>query len=132
MTNHPSPRDGEKKPETSRVPAYSNYNVCDSFSIPAKDTITPGEAPEEHRRISRQQLEEIDMALSDRDRQVLLAVQKYRYLLTGQVQRLHFLEATTPTAALRATSRNLKKLKELGLVDSLSRRIGGVRAGSSG
>lgn len=132
MTNHPSPQDGEQKPETPATPDFSKFNVQDSFSIPAKDTTMPGEAPDEHRRISRQQLAAIDIALSARDRQVLLAVQKYRYLLTGQVQRLYFLEAATPAAALRATSRNLKKLKELGLVDSLSRRIGGVRAGSSG
>lgn len=42
------------------------------------------------------------------------------------------MDAATDTAALRATNRNLKKLKELGLIDSLTRRIGGVRAGSSG
>lgn len=132
MTNRLSPQDGEQKPEKPTAPDFSKFNVNDSFSIPAKSSPDTGEDAMEQRRISRHQLEELDLALSDRDRQVLLSVQKYRYLLTGQVQRLHFLEATTPTAALRATNRNLKKLKELGLVDSLSRRIGGVRAGSSG
>lgn len=132
MTNHPSSRDNGKKPEKPTTPDFSKFNVQDSFSVPTTDTHMTGGDTTEKRRISKQQLEELDLALSDRDRQVLLSIQKYRYLLTGQVQRLHFLEATTQTAALRAASRNLKKLKELGLLDSLSRRIGGVRAGSSG
>ena len=50
--------------------------------------------------------------------------------MTGQVQRLIFTNAATSTAALRAASRCLKKLKSLGLVCTLTRRIGGVRAGS--
>lgn len=50
-----------------------------------------------------------------------------------EVEDAHHLNnahASTPTAALRAASRNLRKLRELGLIDHLSRRIGGVRAGS--
>lgn len=51
--------------------------------------------------------------------------------MTGQIGRLLFTDAANPSAGLRAASRNLKKLNEFGLVGSLSRRIGGVRAGSS-
>ena len=57
-------------------------------------------------------------------------IQSYRYLMSRQIQRLLFTDAATPSAALRATNRSLKKLKELGLITSLSRRIGGVRSGS--
>ena len=90
-------------------------------------TTPPGAA---HRRLSRQQLETILASLNERDTQVIASVQRFRYLLTSQLQRLHFTDAATPTAALRAASRSLKKLRELGLIDHLSRRIGGVRAGS--
>ena len=50
--------------------------------------------------------------------------------MTGQIGRLLFTDAANLSAGLRAASRNLKKLNELGLISSLSRRIGGVRAGS--
>lgn len=43
---------------------------------------------------------------------------------------MYFTDAATSAAALRATARALKRLRELGLVDHLTRRIGGVRAGS--
>lgn len=66
------------------------------------------------------------------DRQILTAIQRYRYLLTGQLQRLYFTEAATPSAAHRAATRTLKRLRELGLIEHLTRRIGGVRAGSAG
>ena len=82
-------------------------------------------------RITRSQLDELNTTLSDRDKDVLRVIRDYRYLYTNQICRLYFTTATTPTAALRATSRNLKKLKELNLISNLNRRIGGVRPGSS-
>lgn len=81
-------------------------------------------------RVSRKKLNEIELGLSERDKNILRAIQTYRYLTTSQVQRLHFIAAATPSAALRATSRNLKKLKELRLIGSFNRRIGGVYPGS--
>lgn len=135
MTNRPTHQDGNKNPRKPETPDFSKFNVNDSFSVPTTDTTLAGGTPDNNdvpdiRRISKRQLEELDRTLGDRDKCVLREIQKYRYLMTGQIQRLLFTEATTSSAALRATSRNLKKLKELGLVDSLSRRIGGVRAGS--
>lgn len=99
----------------------------DSFIIPTTNVKPPGE---DRHRLSRKQLEEIAFRLSERDKQIIASIRRYRYLMTGQLQRLHFTDAATPAAALRAASRALKKLRELGLIDSLSRRIGGVRAGS--
>ena len=69
--------------------------------------------------------------LSDRDVAILESLAKCTFMLTGQIQRLHNTDASTQTAALRATAREMKKLKEYGLVKHLGRRIGGVRAGSS-
>lgn len=132
MTNRPSYRENDKSPEKPQILDFSKYNVCDSFSVSAKNSNNPSEDAGEPRRISRQRLEELDLSLSERDKLVLLSIQRYRYLLTSQIQRLHFTENESSPAALRATSRNLKKLNELGLVNSLARRIGGVRAGSSG
>lgn len=81
-------------------------------------------------RISLRQLQELEPNLSDRDKNILRTIQVYRYLTTSQIQRLHFTDAASSSAALRAASRNLKKLKELQLIDTLARRIGGVYAGS--
>lgn len=81
-------------------------------------------------RVSLKQLEELQPSLSDRDKNVLRSIQAYRYLTTSQIQRLHVIDAASPSAALRATSRNLKKLKELQLIGTLARRIGGIYSGS--
>ena len=64
--------------------------------------------------------------LSDRDIAILKSLAKCTFMLTGQIQRLHNTDASTQTAALRATAREMKKLKEYGLVKNLDRRIGGV------
>nr|WP_272917526.1 replication-relaxation family protein [Nocardioides flavescens] len=61
------------------------------------------------------------------------SVDQYRLLTTKHLQRLHFDAAhPTPLAAARACSRSLVRLKDLGVLRSLDRRIGGVRAGSAG
>lgn len=135
MTNRQT--NGEQKPqaETPEVPDFSRYKVCDSYSVPATDSPTAGGTPDagsqSSQRVSRKQLQELDGRLGERDRELLGAVQKYRYLMTGQIQRLLFTDAANPSAGLRAASRSLRKLSGFGLVGSLSRRIGGVRAGSS-
>lgn len=127
MTIPPTSRDGEKTPETRTAPDFSKFNVHDSFCNPITKTNPSGEG---RRHLSRQQLEAVLANLSERDIEVIASIQRYRYLLTSQLQRLYFSDASTPTAGLRAASRSLKKLRELGLIDHLARRIGGVRAGS--
>lgn len=131
MSSRPTYQADEKMPENRTAPDFSKFMVHDSYSSSLSHT-PPGGAGEDSRRISRQRLEEISENLSERDYQVIVSIQRYRYLLTSQVQRLFFTEAATLTAALRAASRSLKKLRELGLIDHLARRIGGVRAGSGG
>ena len=68
--------------------------------------------------------------LSDRDKEILWSLKNCRYLLTSQIQRLHFIDSVSATAALRSANRTMTKLKDYGMVESLQRRIGGVRAGS--
>ncbi len=134
MTNRLTNGDGKPQAETPTVADFSRYRVCDSYSVPATDSLTAGatsdSGAEPDRRISKRQLMELDVSLGNRDKEILHSIQRHRYLMTGQVQRLLFTDATNPSAGLRAASRSLKKLKSLGLADSLSRRIGGVRAGS--
>ena len=135
MTNRPTNQEQKPQAETPGIRGFAQYNVRDSFNVPATDTPAAGGAPNPDsqtlQRISKRQLIETDSRLGGRDRELLSAVQKYRYLMTGQAQRLLFTNAANSTAGLRAASRSLKKLSEYGLINSLSRRIGGVRAGSS-
>lgn len=71
--------------------------------------------------------------LSERDIAVLESLRAYRLLTTGLVQRLHFAVGhASKDAMLRAAMRVLNRLEAHGLVARLGRRIGGVRAGSSG
>lgn len=129
MSSRTTTQEDEKTRESRIAPDFSKFNVHDSFT---HSSSSPAIAGEEPRRLSRNQLEKISGCLSNRDREILAAIQRYRYLLTSQLQRLYFTDAATPTAALRAAARSMKKLKEMGLVEHLTRRIGGVRAGSGG
>ena len=129
MSNRTTPQASDKSRESRPAPDFSKFMVHDSFT---NSISSPAIAGEERRRLTHQQLVATAAALSARDRDILTAVQRYRYLLTGQIQRLYFYTAATPTAAHRAAARALKRLRGLGLVDHLARRIGGVRAGSGG
>lgn len=135
MTDRLTDGDGKTQAETPGIKGFAQFNVRDSFSVPATDSSATSGAPAANsqmpQRVSKRQLLEIDSRLAARDRQLLGAVRQYRYLMTGQIQRLLFTDAANTSAGLRAASRNLKKLNGFGLVSSLSRRIGGVRAGSS-
>ena len=130
MTNRLTSHDKKAQAEMPTVRDFSRYKVCNSYSNPITNTPVSGSGEGECRRLSQKRLMELETVLGKRDKEVLLAIQRHRYLLTGQVQRLIFTDAATATAALRAASRCLKKLKDLGLACTLSRRIGGVRAGS--
>lgn len=64
-------------------------------------------------RISDQQLAAIDLALTDRDKQILAIIREAKYLLTGQLQRLFSLSSRGYTTRL------LRKLKDYGLINAL-------------
>lgn len=78
-------------------------------------------------------LSQLREQLSDRDLDILRDVERFRLLSTRQIQRLHFGTGhQTASAATRACTRVLGRLKDHGLVGTLSRRVGGVRQGSAG
>ena len=81
MSDRSSSREGEPMPENRMVPDFSKFNVCSSYSQSSSLISSGGE---ERRRLSRQQLEELNSRLSGRDREVITAIQRFRYLLTGQ------------------------------------------------
>ncbi len=85
-----------------------------------------------YRRISGRELDRIQQRLSTRDSAILGVVAEHRYLTTKQISRFIFVDKPTETAALRAANRTLSKLADLLILQSLQRRIGGVRAGSGG
>ncbi|UQS22851.1 replication-relaxation family protein [Amycolatopsis thermalba] len=71
--------------------------------------------------------------LSERDLSVLESLRTHRLLTTAHIRRLHFTHGhATLGAASGATMRVLTRLEGHGLIARLGRRIGGVRAGSSG
>jgi hypothetical protein len=72
-------------------------------------------------------------SLSERDLHILHDLEEFRLLTTRQIQRLHFADGhATISAATRACTRVMARLKGHGLVSTLNRRIGGVRQGSAG
>ncbi|MCL5734750.1 MAG: replication-relaxation family protein [Actinobacteria bacterium] len=81
-------------------------------------------------RVGRRQLESIRESLADRDVEIVETVAIHRFLTTRQICRFHFTDKLTKTAALRSANRCLVKLRDLRILVSLDRRIGGVRAGS--
>ncbi|MEO6470959.1 MAG: replication-relaxation family protein [Aeromicrobium sp.] len=74
---------------------------------------------------------DLDEHLSTRDVAILTDLERFRLLDTKHVQRLHYTDHTSDLAAARACNRALLRLRELGLISSLDRRVGGVRKGSA-
>ena len=70
MTYRPIFRDDGERPERRTTPDFSKFKVHDSYHKPVMDNLPPGD-PADSKRLSRRWLEELDMRLSDRDKQVL-------------------------------------------------------------
>jgi hypothetical protein len=70
--------------------------------------------------------------LSDRDWQILTSVRAFKYLSTRQLSRQHFGLTPSTGPIPRSANHAFARLRELGLLVSLERRVGGVRAGSAG
>lgn len=85
-------------------------------------------------RIGRRQLQTIADGLDQIDRELLTLLRAHRYATTRQLAQMIERDNRYASArsALRQTSRRLNRHHQLGLVNHLERRIGGVRAGSSG
>lgn len=103
----------------------SNFNEYDPGDIHV-------ETPEETAaRISRRQLEDLTGNLRNREQAILQALGDCRYMTTGQISQMHFGDAPSDSAAIRAANRTVHRLEDHGLISSLNRRVGGARAGSS-
>lgn len=83
-------------------------------------------------RVGARALDRLDSRLSERDRKVLALIAKHRYLATAQLQDFAFIDHASSDSAARTSRRVLARLERDQLIRSLGRRIGGVRAGSSG
>jgi len=84
-------------------------------------------------RVTQKKLEQYAVGLLPRDLSILLDLADCRYLTTSQISRLRFVaDHANPDASLRAANRTTTRLKKLGLVTALDKRIGGVRGGSGG
>lgn len=82
-------------------------------------------------RLSSRKLAVISARLSDRDRQILKTVARFRVMSGEQLGRLFWPEGLPATRA-RLARHGLARLSRLGVLAPLSRRVGGVRAGSTG
>lgn len=103
------------------------------------ELLTPDEEEKERKalkesrrmKMMRKELETIESKLSARDHAVLLALRKYRFLTSDQIGRLYVKRYSTKTAQTRNRNLLLKRLSELGLINSLARRVGGYGGGST-
>ena len=80
----------------------------------------------------QRQLLVLSEQLSERDHQILLVVDRFRLLQAEQIRRLFFHEISTQAGSARLCRRALARLTATALLHRLERRIGGIRAGSSG
>lgn len=80
-------------------------------------------------RVSAAGLERVRQRLDERDTALLQHLADCRLMTGRQLQRLHH---GGDESAARAARRQLARLSGLGVVSRLGRRVGGVRAGSSG
>jgi hypothetical protein len=101
------------------------------FYDPSDEKIHVETPDETAARVSRKQLEQLAGNLQDREHAILQALQHTRYMSSGQVAEFGFSDAASQSAAQRAANRALNHLQDSGLISSLGRRVGGVRAGSS-
>lgn len=91
---------------------------------------SPGRSPS-GRRLTARVLAAMREELSERDWRVLQALGRVRVLSGAQAERLLFADVAAVSRG-RTRRRVLGRLVALGLVATLERRIGGVRAGSAG
>lgn len=69
--------------------------------------------------------------LGERDLAILASLREFRLMSGAQLRRLHF-PGGHPVTQARKTRAALKRLSDLGVTVRLSRRVGGIRAGSEG
>ncbi len=83
------------------------------------------------RYVTRDAAQTVAARLTDTDWQVLHRVVSLRFVSGDQLARICF-PAESPVVSARAARRALLRLTRLDVLERLSRRVGGVRAGSAG
>lgn len=83
-------------------------------------------------RVGTRALAKLQHELTLRDWHILHLVADHRYLSTRQLESFCFTDLGTPQSADRTARRVLARLATQGVLRTLNRRIGGIRAGSSG
>ena len=83
-------------------------------------------------RIGHRQLQQLKASLSQRDLQILVSLKDFRLMQVSQIRRFHFWDHASEESGARVCRRTMARLHGVGLVHRLERRVGGVRAGSSG
>lgn len=81
-------------------------------------------------------IRDLEQHLTERDIDILEDLERFRLLTSRQIQRLHFAanplgSHATVSAATRATTRVLTRLRDRSVITPLARRIGGLEPGSS-
>jgi hypothetical protein len=82
------------------------------------------------KRISKREIAEINCRLDEMDNSILNIISECHYITSRQISRLLFRNIVSGRAAIRSVNRRLFKLKEMGVITHLERRIGGIRSGS--
>jgi len=80
--------------------------------------------------LTTKRLLEIDVRLTDRDREITQTVARLRLVSGNQLERLFFAHGGIPASRARLARSVLGRLSELGLLDKLARTVGGARGGS--
>ncbi|OBK28893.1 hypothetical protein A5634_19860 [Mycobacterium asiaticum] len=134
---NPAEQDGPiAGPIASTTPAASAPVNGQSRPLPSGNSGAPcgttGSAKRSvGQRISASAIDVISSRLSDRDRAILRSVDQHQFLTVHHIAALHF-DTIAPAARSRLTRRTLARLRDLRILGTLDRRIGGVRAGSHG
>ncbi len=92
--------------------------------------LTPTKDPRSPRRLSPHQLAAISLQLTNRDRQTLWTVSRFRVMSGAQLGRLFWSEGSPRTRG-RLARRGLNRLTQLDILEPLARRVGGERSGSA-
>ncbi|MDQ1204648.1 hypothetical protein QE377_001007 [Microbacterium sp. SORGH_AS 862] len=87
--------------------------------------------PESNGRVGKLRLDALRMSLSARDTRIIGTLKQHRFLSTNHVERWHFSDHASKLSAARTTRRVLARLKHLGVITALDRRLGGVQGGST-
>lgn len=130
-SNRPSYRHYFKGEKSAQWHAETAANGNDSISHRAIDTVSTGKKAAKNKRLTKAQLTGLFERLSDRDRAVLTALKKYRFLTSDQIGRLFVTNSRTKTSQTRQRNLLLQRLGGHGLIRPLSRRVGGFGGGSS-